>query len=115
MLIDTTTAPGLIAGGLAAVLAAGAYQAAYIESAENTAIRARLLLGAWHAIVAEPFTTGSGDAYDLGHRALTAALLSLEPATIVIGIDPEADRLLVHRAITDERAGQARPRALAAL
>lgn len=124
LLIDTTTAPELIAGGVAAVLAAGAYQAAYVETAENTAIRARWLLRAWSAaaqvpsqvlivcaevasqtiaprsrrgaIVMEPFKTGSGDPQDVGHRALTEALRSLAPATIVIGIDPESDRLVVH-------------------
>ena len=125
LLIDTISSPELIAGGVAAVIAAGAYSAAYFESTERAAIRLR-----WFSIVlrelakvpagvlivcrevlaqtfvlrprrgvmqAEPFESREGDAHDLGRRALTEGLRSLAPNTVVIGVDPDSDTLLLHR------------------
>ncbi len=125
LLIDTTSSPELIAGGVAAVIAALAYGAAHMESTENAAIRPR-----WLSVVArelanvpggivvvcvevlaqtirprtrrgalevEPFDVGEGDVYDLGRRALVEASRSLAPNTVVIGVDTDHDRLLVHR------------------
>ncbi len=46
LLIDTTYSPDLIAGGVAVVIAAGAYTAARFESTENAAFRLR-----WIAVV----------------------------------------------------------------
>src|SRR5579863_8791698 len=43
LLIDTTSSPELIAGAVAAVIAAAAYSAAHLEPTENTAIRLRWL------------------------------------------------------------------------
>lgn len=125
LLIDTTSSPELIAGAVAAVLAAGAYSAAYLESTENAAIKLRWLTLALRELAkvpmgvlivcaevlsqtlaphrrrgmleADPFEPGGGGAYDLGRRALAEACRSLAPNTIVIGVDPDADRLLLHR------------------
>lgn len=125
LLIDTTSSPELYAGGAAAVIAAGAYSAAYFESNEDAAIRARWLTLALREIAkvplglvvvcrevfaqtlaprprrgvleADPFETGDGDPYDLGRRALAEGFHSFAPNTIVIGVDPDSDRLLLHR------------------
>jgi hypothetical protein len=125
LLIDTTSSPDLYAGAGAAVIAAGAYSAAYFESNEDAAIRARWLTLALReiakvplgvvvvcrevfaqtvaprlrrgALEADPFETGSGDPYDLGRRALAEGFRSFAPNTIVIGVDPDSDRLLLHR------------------
>lgn len=125
LLIDTTSTPELWAGAAAAVSAAGAYGAAYLESNRNAAIRARWLLaglrelagvpaGIWMVcgevlrqtfrprasrgnMEVEPFPVGAGDAHDLGRRALNEALRSLTPSLIVLGVDPDSDRLISHR------------------
>jgi multisubunit Na+/H+ antiporter MnhE subunit len=125
LLIDTTSSPELYAGGAAAVLAAGAYSAAYIESTKNAAIRLRWLGFAVRemakvprgiatvcaevlsqavrprprrgVIQIEPFHAGSGEPHDLGRWAITEASRSFAPNTIVIGVDPESGRLLLHR------------------
>lgn len=124
LLIDTTSTPELIAGAVAAVIAAATYSAAHMGS-ENAAIRPRLLVPALRetakvpmgilivcvevlaqtvaprsqrgVLEAEHFESGSGDHYDLGRRALAEALRSFAPNTIVIGVDPDSDRLLQHR------------------
>jgi multisubunit Na+/H+ antiporter MnhE subunit len=43
------------------------------------------------------FRAGGEGSRDVGRRALTEALGSLTPNTIVIGIDPDRDLLLVHQ------------------
>lgn len=124
LLIDTTSSSELIAGGVAVVIAAVACSAAYAESTE-AAIRprwlsvvARELAKVPEGIVVvclevlaqtirprtrrgvlevEPFDVGEGDVYDLGRRALVEASRSLAPNTVVIGVDTDHDRLLVHR------------------
>jgi hypothetical protein len=125
LLIDTTSSPELYAGGAAALIAAGAYSAAYFESTENAALRlsslgiavrelAKVPLGVLivcgqvlaqtfaprsrrGVIEVEPFETGDGGAHDLGRRALTEAFRSFAPNTIVFGVDADHDRLLQHR------------------
>jgi multisubunit Na+/H+ antiporter MnhE subunit len=125
LLVDTTSSPDLWAGGAAALIAAGAYSAAYFESDENAAIRLRWLRLALQelakvplgiAIVCrevfvqalaprrrrgvieiEPFDAGQGSAHDLGRRALVEGFRSFAPNTVVIGVDSDNDRLLVHR------------------
>lgn len=125
LLIDTTSSPDLWAGGAAALIAAGAYSAAYLESDESARIRLR-----WLAIVVreiakvplgivivcreifaqaltprerrgviqvDPFDTGDGSPYDLGREALTEGFRSMAPNTVVIGIDPDSGTLLFHR------------------
>ncbi|MGH2872063.1 MAG: hypothetical protein ACRDL5_06325 [Solirubrobacteraceae bacterium] len=125
LLIDTTSSPELYAGGAAAVIAAGAYSAAYLESNESAAIKLRWLSIALREIAkvpigvvivcreifaqafaprarrgvieAEAFDAGDGSAHDLGRRALAEGFYSLAPDTIVIGVDPDAERLVLHR------------------
>jgi len=125
LLVDTTSSPDLWAGGAAALIAAGAYNAAYLESRENAAIRLRWLrivlrelakVPVGVAIVCrevfaqalaprrrrgvievEPFDAGEGSAHDLGRRALVEGFRSFAPNTVVIGVDPDHDRLLFHR------------------
>ncbi|MGH2835350.1 MAG: hypothetical protein ACRDLT_07915 [Solirubrobacteraceae bacterium] len=125
VLIDTTSSPELYVGGAAAVIAAGIYSAAYLESSKNAAIRlgwltlalretAKVPLGTLivcreifaqtfaprgrrGVIEADPFDAGEGTAYDLGRRALAEGFRSFAPNTVVIGVDPESDRLLLHR------------------
>lgn len=125
LLIDTASSPELIAGAVAAVIAAGAYSAAYFESTRRPAFKAR-----WLSVVArelakvpagvlvvcreifaqtlvprarrgvlatELLELGDGDEHDLGRRALAEATRSLAPNTIVIGADPDSDRLVLHR------------------
>lgn len=124
LLIDTTSTPELIAGAVAALIAAGGYSAAYLESTENAAIRLRWLTLALRELAkvprgvlvvcaevlaqtvapraprgvmqVEPFAAGERP-HDLGRRALTEALRSFSPDTIVLGVDPDHDRLLSHR------------------
>lgn len=125
LLIDTTSTPELIAGAVAALIAAGGYSAAYLESTESAAIRLRWLTLALRELAkvprgvllvcaevfaqtlapraprgvmqVEPFAAGGQRPHDLGRRALTEALRSLSPDTIVLGVDPDHDRLLSHR------------------
>jgi hypothetical protein len=125
LLVDTTSSPDLWAGGAAALIAAGAYSAAYFESSENAAIRLRWLRVALRELVKVPtgvaivcgevfaqalaprkrrgvieveaFDAGKGSAHDLGRRALAEGFRSFAPNTIVIGVDPDSDRLLFHR------------------
>lgn len=125
LLIDTTSTPELWAGGAASVLAAGAYSAAYLESRESAALRLRWItivlrelakvpVGTWKVIAevlrqtlrprpsrgrmeVEQFAAGTGTAHDLGRRALIEAFRSFAPDTIVLGADPDSDRLISHR------------------
>lgn len=125
LLIDTTSSPDLWAGGAAALIAAGLYSAAYLESDESAAIRLRWLTIAVRelakvplgivivcrevfaqaiapraprgVIQVDPFDAGDGGSYDLGRQALSEACRSFAPNTVVIGVDPDSDRLLFHR------------------
>ncbi len=126
LLIDTTTSPELIAGGVAAVLTAATTAAAYVESTLNAAVRLRWLARGFKEVArvplgvaivcrevvaqttrpkpcrgvidAERFATQGEDAsHELGRRALAETLRTLAPHTIVIGVDPDSERLLLHR------------------
>lgn len=125
LLIDTTSTPELIAGGVVAVIAAGAYGAAYLEPTENPVLRLRwltLVIGEAAqvpkgivivcaevlaqtvaprkrrgAIETEPFATGEDRPHDMGRRALAESSRSLAPHTIVLGVDPDAGTLVQHR------------------
>ena len=125
LLIDTTSSPELIAGAVAAVIAALAFSAAYFESSRNAAFRFNWLADVLQelakvpggvlvvcreifaqvlaprarrgALEADAFAMGDGDAYDLGRRALAEATRSLAPNTVVIGADPDHNRLVLHR------------------
>ena len=125
LLVDTTSSPDLWAGGAAALLAAAVYSAAYLESDESAAIKLRWLTIAVRelakvplgilivcreiiaqtfapraprgVIQVDPFDAGEGSAHDLGRRALTEGFRSFAPNTVVIGVDPDNDRLLFHR------------------
>jgi multisubunit Na+/H+ antiporter MnhE subunit len=58
-------------------------------------VRAERARGVFRAV---PFDAGSRDvSRDAGRRALAEVLGSLAPNTIVIGVDPDRDLLLVHQ------------------
>lgn len=125
LLVDTMYEPDLIAGGVAVVIAAAAFSAAYLESERSAAIRLRWLSIALRetakvprgivvvcreilsqavaprarrgVIEVDPFDAGEGSAYDLGRRALAEGFHSFAPDTVVIGVDSDSDRLLIHR------------------
>ena len=125
LLVDTTSSPELWAGGGAAVIAAVAYSAGHLEPSGNAAFRLRWLALVLRelakvpagvlivcrevlaqtvaprtrrgALEADPFPSGDGGAHELGHRALAEATRTFAPNTIVIGADPDHDRLVLHR------------------
>jgi hypothetical protein len=125
LLIDTTSSPELWAGGAAAVIAAVAYSAAHLEPSGNAAFKLPWLALVLRelakvpggvlivsrevlaqtvaprarrgALEADPFPTGDGGAHALGRRALAEATRSFAPNTIVIGADPDQERLVLHR------------------
>lgn len=138
LLIDTGSTPELIAGGCGAVIAGAVYELAYAEGSGYGTYRlrwfrrtGRVLANAPVQVVivcaeiaaqalapkscrgrlrATPFAGGSDrSARDLGRRALAEALGSLTPNTIVIGVDPEQDLLLVHQLRVDGGAEQLDP------
>lgn len=126
LLIDTTSLPELYAGAAAAVLAATGAELAQRNGMRGVAVRLGWVLRGRHAVArvpadvfwvsiaaldqlrrpvrsrgtlrAVPFHHGDrGDARDMGRRALSEALGSLTPNTIVIGIDEERNLILVHQ------------------
>ena len=125
LLVDTGYEPDLIAGAVAALIAAAAYSAAHLEPTESVRIRLRWMGFALRelakvpsgvlivsreilaqtlaprrsrgALEAEPFAAGDGDAFDLGRRALGEGLRSFSPNTVVIGVDPDSGTLIQHR------------------
>lgn len=124
VLIDTTYTPDLIAGGVAAVIAGAAYSAAHLEPTESAKLRLSWLPFALSELAkvprgvvivcreivaqtihpsprrgvfeAEPLGAGDDEAHALGRRALVEALRSFAPDTVVIGADPDHDRLVLH-------------------
>lgn len=50
-------------------------------------------------VVAIPFAHGADEPRDNGRRAAAQALGSLAPNTIVIGVDPDGDRLIAHQLV----------------
>jgi hypothetical protein len=124
-LIDTVDLPELYAAIAAVLLGGGAYEAARQQGIGEARLSLRWLTRSgrvvasvprqiawvsWEAVVqlvrprpargtlrAVPFRAGGEGSDDVGRRALTEALGSLAPNTLVIGIDPEHDLLLVHQ------------------
>jgi hypothetical protein len=124
LLIDTTDLPELYVMGGVALLAALGFVISREQGLAEAALQPRWLLGAWRAMARVPLdivrvgaeaiaqlaqfrrTRGefrvvpfrAGDGPDgLGRIALTESLGSFAPNTIVIGVDPEAQLLLVHQ------------------
>jgi hypothetical protein len=123
LLIDTISTPELYAG-CAVVLLAGAAFVAAREEAFPQAIKPQWLLGSWRVIaslplhvvlvcrdaILQPFARrpscgefrvvpfrGGDTPSDRGRRALAESMGSFAPNTIVIGVDPDRELLLVHQ------------------
>jgi multisubunit Na+/H+ antiporter MnhE subunit len=126
LLIDTVSPPELYAGAGATLLAAAAFEVSrghgLAEGSPSGAWVARAWRVAWRVPVhiwlvcreavvqlvlwrrgprgrfrAVPFLAGGEGSRDVGRRALCEMLGSLTPNTIVIGVDPDRDLLLVHQ------------------
>jgi multisubunit Na+/H+ antiporter MnhE subunit len=126
LLIDTVSTPELYAGLGAVLLAAFAYEVSYAQGFGDAVFRLTWLLPLRRVLAnvvpqilvvcreallqllkpqrsrgtlrAARFRAGNDEnAHDLGRRALAEALGSLTPNTIVIGIDPQSNLLLVHQ------------------
>jgi hypothetical protein len=125
VLIDTVDLPELYAAIAAVLLGGGAWNAARHQGVAEARLSWRWLARAprvlagvpqqivwvsWEAVVqlvrprarrgafrAVGFRAGGDGAEDVGRRALAEGLGSVAPNTIVIGIDPESDLLLVHQ------------------
>jgi multisubunit Na+/H+ antiporter MnhE subunit len=63
--------------------------------------------------VAIPFRRGGDEPPENGRRALAQALGSFAPSTVVIGIDPEGDRLIAHQLAASGEARDLDPLELA--
>lgn len=126
LLIDTVTVAECAAAAVIVIAAAGIYAVVHSQGIGDAAYELRPLRRAWRvAAMLVPqclmvcyealaqlrtprqsrgsfrcvrFRAGDDrDPRDLGRRALVEALGSLTPNTIVIGVDPERDLLLVHQ------------------
>jgi multisubunit Na+/H+ antiporter MnhE subunit len=125
VLIDTVDVPELYAGAGVAVLAAAVFGVSREQGLAAAQLDPGWLAGAWRVLVrvptqialvscealvqvfapkrsrgvfrVVPFDAGGQSPRDSGRRALSEALGSLTPNTIVIGIDPERGLLLVHQ------------------
>lgn len=125
LLIDTVSLPELYAGAGAALLAGIAFEVSreqgFAEASFSPTWFARVWRLGWQVPVAivlvcreaifqlvRPrrsrggfraisFRAGAEGSRDVGRRALAEALGSLAPNTIVIGIDPDRNLLLVHQ------------------
>jgi multisubunit Na+/H+ antiporter MnhE subunit len=125
LLIDTTDLPELYALAGVALLAALAFEAAREMAFPEVALRPSWLLRSWRVLArvpvhlvlvsreavlqvvqrkpargsfrAVPYDGGGERPADTGRRALSEALGSLAPNTIVIGVDRERKLLLVHQ------------------
>jgi hypothetical protein len=125
LLIDTTDLPELYVLAGVTVLAALAFAVSREERVAEGSLTASMLHGAWRALAgiplqiglvslealtqlwqrrmsrgsfrAVPFRAGPEKPRDIGRRGLAEALGSIAPNTIVIGVDPERDLLLVHQ------------------
>lgn len=125
LLIDTTTAPELIAGAIAVLIAAAVYEISYSQGFSDAAFKLSAItevVGAFAGVpkqvlvvsaeivaqtvsprqqrgkvVALPFDQADDEsALGLGERVLAEALGSLAPNSFVIGVDPDGGQLLVH-------------------
>jgi multisubunit Na+/H+ antiporter MnhE subunit len=125
LLIDTVSSPELYAAAGATLLAAAAFEVSREIGLAEASLSPRWLLSAWRVVVRVPlhillvsriaiaqllapqafrgrfravsFRGGDDAAPNVGRRALSEALGSLAPNTIVIGVDPDRDLLLVHQ------------------
>lgn len=125
LLIDTTSAPELYAGAGAVLLAGGAHEAARRQRLAEAAVSPRWLVRAPRVVLsipaqaalvaaeiiaqlvrprpargrlrAVPFDASGETPADVGRRALAEAFGSLAPNAIVVGVDPDAELLLVHQ------------------
>ncbi|HWE34742.1 MAG TPA: hypothetical protein VG410_14715 [Solirubrobacteraceae bacterium] len=125
LLIDTVSSPELYAGAGATLLAAAAYEVSREQGFTEARVSPAWLARAWRVLVRVPTHIGlvcfeavrqpfaraprrgsfrvvsfgacGEDAADAGRRALTEALGSLAPNTIVVGIDTGRKLLLVHQ------------------
>ena len=124
LLVDTTSPPELYVLAAVSLMAGIAFEASREQGFAEARISPRWLRGAWRAVVRVPseivllcreaadqlrqperergefrtipFRGGDGES-DRGRYALTEIVGSLAPNTIVIGIDPDAELLLVHQ------------------
>jgi hypothetical protein len=124
LLIDTTSLPELYVLAGVALLAGVAFEASREQGFPEARVSPRWLARAWRVVArvppevallcsealeqllhrkrvrgefrAIPFKGGDGE-QDRGRFALTEIVGSLAPNTIVIGIDPDAELLLVHQ------------------
>jgi multisubunit Na+/H+ antiporter MnhE subunit len=124
LLIDTVSAPELYVLAGVALLATVAFDITREQGFTEAAIRIEWLLRAWRPVVRVPVQIaivcreaiaqllspkaarggfraipfrGGEDERDHGRRALTESLGSLAPNTIVLGVDPDRELLLVHQ------------------
>lgn len=125
LLIDTTSLPELYTGAVIALLAATGFLAAREQSRPEPSYRLGWVLRAWRPIArippdvvrvtvelalqlasprrrrgvlrAVPFAHRGELSGEVGRRALSELLGSLAPNTIVVGVDPDSDLLLVHQ------------------
>jgi Na+/H+ ion antiporter subunit len=125
VLVDSAKLPELLAGIVAAALAATATELARRQRAAAIAIAPRLLRSAWRPlagavpdvgrltiaafaqliqrrqargrVTAIPFGHGEDEPRANGRRALALALGSFAPNTIVAGVDPDGHRLIAHQ------------------
>jgi multisubunit Na+/H+ antiporter MnhE subunit len=126
LLIDTSSLPELYAGAAVALIAALVFEASREQGLAEASARPAWVLRAWRAVAripvdvcavsaaalqqvfapvarrgvvrTAPFKHGTQtSARDAGRRALAEALGSLAPNTIVIGVDPQRDVIVVHQ------------------
>ena len=124
LLVDTTSLPELVALVVIALLATIAFEASREQGFPEARISASWLAGTWRALARVPSDSllltrlaiaqllhprgrrgelraihfaGGDTESDRGRFALTEIVGSLAPNTIVIGVDPESERLLVHQ------------------
>jgi multisubunit Na+/H+ antiporter MnhE subunit len=125
LLIDTVSTPELYAGLAAVLLAAAAFEVSREIGLAEATLSPLWLGRGWRVLVrvplhillvsriavaqllaprsvrgrfrAVPFRAGGEGPRDVGRRALSEALGSLAPNTIVVGVDPDRDLLLVHQ------------------
>lgn len=124
LLVDTTSLPEIVALIVFALLAATAFEASREQGFPEARISASWLTGTWRAVArvpsdglllcrhaiaqllhprgergefrAIPFAGGHTER-DRGRFAITEIVGSLSPNTIVIGVDPDSERLVVHQ------------------
>ena len=127
VLVDTTDRPEMIAGAVAAALAATGSELVRRQRIVSMRVRPRWLVYSWRPLlrvpvdvgrltvavarqlidrrasrgrfVALPFKFGGEDPTDHGRRALAEGLGSFAPNTYVVGVDPKRDLILVHQLV----------------